>query len=179
MRSAVLILLAISQIGAARIPVYGKPQFASSADAISLVALIASPAKYEGQHVRVEGFLSLEFEGSALYLDRPAFDAGLRKNAVWIDQPSDLKRPLVRRLSLRYASVEGTFVNQSGHYGLYAGRITNVRRIVPLETRADYYSHTERGFRWLMLDPRAWLLLTATFAIPGFTYFLMMRRRKD
>ena len=88
----------------------------------SIYALIASPEKYEGQVVRVSGFLHLEFEGNALYAHREDYDRHIRANALWLSKPqcADNGKPF----NDTYAAVEGTFTGrQRGHMDLYSGSI--------------------------------------------------------
>jgi hypothetical protein len=49
---------------------------------VSIVQLIASPEKFEGQIVAVVGFLQLELEGSELYLHQDDYINHIRKNGV-------------------------------------------------------------------------------------------------
>jgi hypothetical protein len=41
-----------------------------------MIQLIANPQAWDGKHVRVIGFLRLEFEGDALYLHREDLRTG-------------------------------------------------------------------------------------------------------
>lgn len=179
MLRAFLILLAISQIGAAPLPVYGA-RWDGAGEPVSLVALLANPTHYDGRTVRVDGFLNLEFEGNALYLDGAAFEAALARNAIWIDLPPAFDKRLARRLNRRYSTVEGVFVaSEHGHMGAYSGTLTDVRRIVPLMTRADFEAYMNDTYAASMVrDPRVWLLLFGALAAPGIIWFSMTRRRR-
>src|SRR3982750_1118818 len=52
-------------------------------ESISLVNLIATPEKYHGKWIRVEGVCAFEFEGNAVYLSTEDRRHMLTKNAVW------------------------------------------------------------------------------------------------
>src|SRR5438552_1194973 len=49
---------------------------------VGMIALLASPERYEGQKIRTTGFLCIEFEGNALYLHQEDFRHRATKNAV-------------------------------------------------------------------------------------------------
>lgn len=106
---------------------------------VSLVALLANPERYDGRRVFVSGFVSLEFEDCGLHLDRTAYEAGLQRNAIWLDRPKWLNSRDTQRLSQRYADVAGTFeASGRGHMGSYSGTLTQLRLIDPTYTMADY-----------------------------------------
>src|SRR4051794_39863871 len=104
MRQWVLAVIAVLLIAAAPSRRWDEPQ----SEDVSLVALVANPAAYDGRRLRVVGFVSLEFEDSALYLDKDDFNAIVLRNAIWVDPPVCLDASARRRLSRHYAVVEGT-----------------------------------------------------------------------
>jgi hypothetical protein len=113
--------------------------------AVSLVQLLASPEKYHGQLVRIEGFLHNKFENSALYLSKQDGDFLIGKNAVWVSysdevqlQPrDDTKSKKERGLSYfdrKFVLLEGRFDKDvRGHMGAYSGGLTGVTRIMELK----------------------------------------------
>jgi hypothetical protein len=106
---------------------------------VSLVSLLSLPERYDGRKVRVSGFVTLAFEGDGLHLDRSAYEAGLRRNALWLRRPRWLTSSDMRRLNRRYGEVAGTFdASLHGHMGLYTGTLTLVQRIRPTLTESDY-----------------------------------------
>lgn len=118
-RLLLLLLLVITQIGAAPAPV-GPP--AERPVSAPLVALLANPERFDGKLVAVEGFLNLEFEGDAIYQSRSDFDAMLLGNAIWVDGPK-FEEPAARRsLNGRYVNLTGRFdADMHGHFGMFAG----------------------------------------------------------
>lgn len=146
---------------------------------VSLVTLLANPQRYDGQKLLVSGFVTLEHEGTGLHLDRASYEAGLRKNAVWLERPKWLNPSDARRLNRRYATVAATFdASQFGHMGLFSGALTHVRKISPTYTPADHE-------RWL-LDLRREALIRQLLSgwcltIVGWTalfmYWALARRR--
>ena len=100
-----------------------------------LVQLIADPEDFDGERVRVEGFLHVKFEDNALYLHREDADHLVGRNAAWISfdgkvggDPSAFDR--------RYVLVEGVFrADEHGHMGAYSGTIEDVNRVMELEQR--------------------------------------------
>jgi hypothetical protein len=116
---------------------------------VSLVQLLASPEKYDGQFVRVEGFLHNKFENSALYLSKGDADYLIGKNALWVSysdgvrlQPrGDADKKKERDLlyfDRRFVLLEGRFDKDvRGHMSAYSGGLTGVTRIMELKRYYD------------------------------------------
>lgn len=94
-----------------------------------MVELLAAPERFRDQHVRVIGYATLEFEGSAVYLHEEDYRQAITRNAIWLDvQPSESTR-LARP---GYAIVEGRYVpDRHGHMGLFSATLTQVDRLSP------------------------------------------------
>ena len=104
-----------------------RPMTAAPTD-VSIVQLIANPQAYDGIHVRVIGFLRIEFEGNGLYLHEDDFKHGIAKNGLWVDVSDDM---IGRRAQLdkKYVLIEGTFdAKMTGHMGLWSGSIQKITR---------------------------------------------------
>ena len=109
--------------------VINRAQQPPIASQVSLVQLISNPSQYDNHRVIVSGFLTLDFENSALYLH--ADDAGhfITKNALWVTAQSGVK---FRRdeINHHYVGIVGLFkANDHGHLGMYSGMIGEVERI--------------------------------------------------
>lgn len=103
---------------------------ASVASDVSLVNLIASPARYHGKTVRVVGVLVLAPERNALYLHREDMENHISLNAIWLSLNPDGSDRSYRGLSGRYVFVEGRFDQTfKGHWGRYSGSIRDITRI--------------------------------------------------
>lgn len=95
---------------------------------VSLVRLIADPKNYHGKVVRVIGFVSLEFEGSAIYLHQEDYKQGIHKNGLWIDVTEDIRKKKAQ-MDKKYVLLEGTFnEKETGHMGLWSGSIQKISR---------------------------------------------------
>lgn len=148
-------------------------------ESASLVALLANPERFDGRKLMVSGFLTLEHEGTGLYLDRAAYDAGLSKNAVWLDRPTWPEPEETRRLHRTYAEVVGTFdASKLGAYDHYSGALTQVQRITPTFTAADYQQWRLREGRDVLLSRllSGWFLTAAGWT-GLFLCWLLTRRR--
>jgi hypothetical protein len=100
---------------------------------VSIIQLIATPERYEGKRVSVEGIAHFEFEESALYLHREDADCMNSSNGVWLDAPA---RP---DLNDTFVVVVGRFTACShGHLGAWPGEIQDVRHLEKAGTRRDY-----------------------------------------
>lgn len=112
---------------------------------ISLITLLAAPERFDGRRVRVSGFVTLGFEDSGLHLDESAYQAGLNKNALWLEKPGWLTSTAARRLGRRYGEVAGTFeasvhgqCERLMHCSRFSGTLTDIRRIEPTFTQSDF-----------------------------------------
>jgi hypothetical protein len=95
---------------------------------VSLIQLIANPEKFDGKHIRVIGFLRIEFEGNALYLHREDYQIGLLKNAIWVDVTPEMEKQS-SKLDKQYVLLEGIFsANEKGHWGSFSGSIKRINR---------------------------------------------------
>jgi hypothetical protein len=93
---------------------------------VSLVALIANPELYHGKRVRVNGFLVLENDGQAIYLNRDDYDNLITKNAVWIKVGREGLNHIRKhiRSKWRYCALEGVFDAQdNGNLDLWSGSL--------------------------------------------------------
>lgn len=101
---------------------------------VSLIQLIATPERYEGQRVSVTGFVHIEFEGDAIWLHRDDFLNGIHANSVWlqVDTCTDWDgKPMSG-----YGSVAGRFTGKHhGHMGLWQSAIEQVTGCGPAPMR--------------------------------------------
>jgi hypothetical protein len=130
-RALLLSLVLVASAGATTAPAPQR-QF------LPLVALIADPARHDGERVLVVGYLNWVFEGRSLYLSKADFDANLFANSLWVERPRWVSDNAARRLSQRYSLIEGTFrAGSTEQGGLWPGVIEDVRRAEPWITRAE------------------------------------------
>lgn len=103
---------------------------------VSLIELIAKPEAYHGKRVRLIGYVRLEFEGNAIYISKESYDAGISKNALWLDPPPSSSLAKGVAWGPRYAIVEGRFdATNLGHMGMFSGTITDTTRLDPWKAR--------------------------------------------
>jgi hypothetical protein len=153
----------------------GTPSSAqpTEAERVSLIALIADPASYEGHRVQVVGYLNLEFEGNGLYVSKSDFDASVPRNAIWIDSNLWRDKAKSRRLSRRYALAEGTFTATGhGHVGLFAGELRQITRLEPWGGRAQFYEM----MGWRPPGP-AIVAVVFVFLVTAGTFWIALKRR--
>jgi hypothetical protein len=98
---------------------------------VSMVQLIADPSKFDGDEIRVIGYLRLDFEGEVLYLHKEDYEQSIVGNGIWIDiTPSQLQNWSKRGGG--YAIAEGRFsASNKGHMGMWSGALKNVTRLDP------------------------------------------------
>lgn len=97
----------------------------------SLINLIATPEKYHQKHIRVIGFLNIEFEGNAIYLHEEDYRRRISKNSIWINLNNKTSEKIYEdKLSKTYVILEGTFnMNNNGHMSLSSGSIEKITRV--------------------------------------------------
>jgi hypothetical protein len=96
---------------------------------VSMIQLIADPQRFDGQSVRVMGFLHLEFEGNAIYLHREDFERSILQNGIWIELTDSQLRSSAK-LNNGYVLVEGIFsASEKGHLGIWSGSLQRVSRL--------------------------------------------------
>lgn len=130
----VLIVLMLGAFYASRLASHEIGSSGSlSVQDVSLINLIATPEKYDGKWVRVEGVCTFEFEGNALYLSQEDRKYGFTKNAIWAAyetlgaEPYDMT--FMAKFDGRHVLLEGRFdAHHQGHMGLFSGALTNVNR---------------------------------------------------
>lgn len=122
-------------------------QVNNGAEDVSIVNLIATPERYSGKVIRVDGVMVLQFEGDAIYLSKADAENHVFKNSISLQvdypklgipekEPSELeqrKQMLAKANSLKnmigkYVLIEGVFdKNVRGHLGLSSGSISVTR----------------------------------------------------
>lgn len=106
-----------------------KPSNDTKPIGVGMVALLATPQKYEGKIVRTIGFMCVEFENDALYLHEEDYRHGLHKNSFAL-RLSESQRKEFKELSLKYVLIEGTvYANAPEQTDLWSGAIGNITRL--------------------------------------------------
>ena len=95
---------------------------------VSLVQIIANPAAFDQKRIMVIGYVVLEFEHKAIYLNEADAKHVITRNGLWLDV-SDAIYSKRARFHQRYVRVQGTFdAQRRGHLSLFSGKIENVTR---------------------------------------------------
>jgi hypothetical protein len=88
--------------------------------------LIAEPQRFDGQTIRVVGFLRLEFEKNGLFLMREDYNNTVTEHALWLD----LKNAQLRsssKLNHGHVIIEGRFaLADKARGGKWGGALTPV-----------------------------------------------------
>jgi hypothetical protein len=91
-----------------------------------MMALLGSPADYDGKLVVTYGYVHFEFEGDSVYLHKEDFDHRLITNSLWISLEEGVK---AEGCQDSYALIYGRFVaGFRGHMGMNPGEIAEVTR---------------------------------------------------
>ena len=103
---------------------------------VSMITLIAAPEKYHDKGVHVIGYLNLEFEGNAIFLDELDFENSNTKNAIWLSfsRKADMKE--IMKLNGKYVMIQGVFnKDYKGHMSLFAGSIDEIIQVDEVKKR--------------------------------------------
>lgn len=95
---------------------------------VSILQLIASPAKEDGRVVSLIGFLQIDSEGARLYLHREDFDNGILSDSLAVDQTKEMLADS-EKLDMRYVWIVAEFKagDPEHRYGA-VGELTNIQR---------------------------------------------------
>lgn len=93
---------------------------------VPMQQLLDEPEKFEGQRVRVVGFLRLEFDQNTLYPNRDDYNTSQTKHALLLDL-SNAQLRSSGKLNNGRVMVEGVFRTKDiGHGGLWPGALKPV-----------------------------------------------------
>jgi hypothetical protein len=97
---------------------------------VSLIQLLATPDRFDGLPVVVDGFCSVGFEDDALFLHKDDWTYSLTSNALRIDAGPAV---VDERYNKKYVTLFGVF--STNHGQTYAGSIGSIERVVQLDRR--------------------------------------------
>lgn len=122
------------------LPVWSRPDFGKvdhEAQKASLVSLIATPDRFHGKVVRVEGPFRVEFEGNVICLHTEDLRNYISKNCVWLHIDFEALGSTPKSLSKhngKHVLLEGTFNKEdNGHRDCCSGSIEHVSRVMIIE----------------------------------------------
>ena len=94
-----------------------------------MVALLATPQKFDGKLIRVIGVLGIQPESNALYLHEEDYDYGLTKNSFSLRLTEEQEKKF-RVLNKKHVIVEGKFsANGPEAMDMTSGAIFDVYRL--------------------------------------------------
>ncbi len=97
---------------------------------VSLIQLISNPEKYHKKPIQVMGYLHLEFEGNAIYVNELDYKHSLDKNGFWVSFKNKELMLKAMKLNDKYVLIEGVFDAENfGHMGMWSGEVKNITRI--------------------------------------------------
>ncbi len=110
---------------------YGETRNSANqyAKGVTMIQLIATPEKYDGELVRVKGVSSFDFEESCISLSKEDFKYRLG-NSIWIELGERaISYEEAYQYNGEYVIVEGIFdKDDCGHMGMHQGSIKNINR---------------------------------------------------
>jgi hypothetical protein len=110
---------------------------APAAALTSLIAVIANPDSFREKSVELQGYLVMEFEHHALYLNKESATVGLSANGVWLDLEDNPELLQVASgLTGKFVGVVGTLdPGSKGPRALFAGRVAGITMIYLLPSQ--------------------------------------------
>lgn len=93
---------------------------------LSMVQLLANPERYDGNHIRVVGYIHFESDGNAIYLHREDEEHHLFKNGLSVSLAQGVA---FEGCQDAYVVVEGVYrARTTGRMTLWSGELTHVTR---------------------------------------------------
>lgn len=173
-----IILLSAMQIGATSVPrevQIVRPEEKLEATTISIVAILANPDKFDGKILSTAGYLTLDHEGTALYLDKESSIASIHSNAIWIEFQRRFSPDERQELGERYVTVTGILrANKHGYGNSFSGTLEITILPRAIRTSDDYraYLDREKISAW-----RQWTPMAATILVLLALCLFLIRRR--
>lgn len=104
---------------------------------ISMVALLAAGEKFDGRLVTTEGFATLEYEGTALYLNQADWEGNIPMNSLYLSLSEEQVRAF-RECDEKHVSITARYAPIGARAaGLYSGMLTGIRSMRKIPSRAD------------------------------------------
>jgi hypothetical protein len=108
-----------------------RPNGHNSPYRISINEILANPDVYEGTHLQVVGYLNLDWEADAVYLNKNDFKSRRYSKGLWIHL-NQFKFRGSNKLKGHYVVVDGVFdANDHGHENLWGGALKAITSIKP------------------------------------------------
>jgi hypothetical protein len=100
----------------------------------SLIQILGHPSHYHGKKVQVQGYLVVEFEGTAIYLSKDDEYYLNSANGFWVSLKDNILRlseqDIAKKYNRRYVLLEGTFDQTDyGHMRQFSGTFGKISRI--------------------------------------------------
>jgi hypothetical protein len=93
---------------------------------VSIVQLLSSPERYDGQHIAVLGFLTIGMENNNLYLAKNDYDNALLPNSIRVHISDEMVKKS-EELNMKYVRIAGVFhVGHLGRNGSSVGEIAEI-----------------------------------------------------
>lgn len=99
-----------------------------STENTDFVDLLKTPEKYDGKVVSITGYVTIEFEGNALYIDSKSQKFASYEKGVWLEIA---KTPFeIKKYNGSKVLVKGIFkLSNKGHMGLWRGALEKVSKV--------------------------------------------------
>jgi hypothetical protein len=110
---------------------------ASRLSDVSLIQVLANPDFYDKKPVRIEGYLRIGFEGSAIYLSQTDSEHLITKNGFWVSLHGGNWKGAglePEQFDGKYVLLEGLFDKDNlGHLDGWSGTLCQVWRVMELQ----------------------------------------------
>jgi hypothetical protein len=97
----------------------------------SIISLIANPKEHDNLRVRLKGYLHLEVEHNALYLNEDDWIHEVTKNAIWVELSTEqMHDDKITRCNGKLVLLDGTYnSNNNGDIGMYSGELEHIAMV--------------------------------------------------
>lgn len=99
---------------------------------VSIITIIANPERFHNNKITTIGFVSLGFEGTAIYLSDNDFKNHIGKNALRLKLKN---KEQFKQYDRKYVLIEGIFIkNKPKFFSLYSGDIEQITKMQEWES---------------------------------------------
>jgi hypothetical protein len=106
-----------------------RPNGHNSPYRIPINELLANPDVYENTQLQVVGYLNLDWEADAIYLNKSDFENNRYKKGLWVHL-NQFKFTQAHKLKGHYVIIDAVFdANDHGHEDLWGGALKGIKAI--------------------------------------------------
>ena len=119
----------------------GNPYYLDNDKLVSIINLLATPERYDGEEIQAAGYAIIEFEDTAIYLSEADASYIILENSIWISLDPRVTESSNewKEFDREWVLVQGIFHEDGhNHLGSITHSIDNIKRLEVLRSRTDF-----------------------------------------